>query len=94
MEGAAEDLLGAGVGTVVIKCGARGCYIRNREGAFWSPALENVTCVDTTGAGDSFVGGFLYGLSNDMPIEECARIANDCGAKAVQKVGATTWIMG
>ena len=92
VEEAAEDLLGAGVGTVVIKCGAKGCYIKSREKEIWAPAQENVTCVDTTGAGDSFVGGFLYGLSNGLPPEECARIANDCGAKAVQKVGATTWI--
>lgn len=92
VEEAALDLLNAGVGTVVIKCGARGCYIRSREREFWAPAQENVACVDTTGAGDSFVGGFLYGLSNDLPLEECARIANQCGAKAVQQVGATTWI--
>jgi len=93
VEEAAEDLLNAGAGTVVIKCGDKGCYIKRREGAFWSPARENVACVDTTGAGDSFVGGFLYGLSKDLPLEECARIANDCGARAVQKVGATTWIV-
>jgi len=92
VEGAAEDLLSAGVGTVVIKCGAKGCYIKNREREFWASAKQNVTCVDTTGAGDSFVGGFLYGLSNDLSLEECARIANDCGARAVQKVGATTWV--
>jgi len=94
VEEAARELLDAGVKTVVIKCGAKGCYIRTREGELWSPAQENVTCVDTTGAGDSFVGGFLYGLSNDLPIAECARIANGCGAKAVEQVGATTWITG
>ena len=92
VENAAQELLDAGVGTVVIKCGEKGCYIKNREREFWSPAREQVVCMDTTGAGDSFVGGFLYGLSNDCSLEECARIANDCGAKAVQKVGATTWI--
>ena len=91
-EEAAADLLNAGVGTVVVKCGQKGCYIANREGSFWVAAEENVTVVDTTGAGDSFVGGFLYALSNDLPIQECARIANSCGAKAVQKIGATAWV--
>lgn len=94
VEEAAQELLNAGVGTVVIKCGAQGCYIKNSEREFWVPAQENVSCVDTTGAGDSFVGGFLYGLSNDLPLEECARLANRCGAEAVQQVGATTWITG
>ena len=93
VEEAAQDLFAAGVKNVVIKCGAQGCYVRNGKGEFRFPALENIVCVDTTGAGDSFVGGFLYGLSNDLPLEECARIANECGAKAVQQVGATTWIM-
>lgn len=93
VEGAARALVDAGVGTVVIKCGGKGCYIRTAERAFWSPAVEGVACVDTTGAGDSFVGGFLYGLSSGWSLEDCAQKANECGAKAVQKVGATTWIM-
>lgn len=92
VEAAAQDLLDAGVGTVVVKCGAEGCYILNRQGAFRVPAEEAVACLDSTGAGDSFVGGFLYGLSQDLPLDECARLANRCGARAVEKIGATTWI--
>lgn len=92
VEAAAQDLLDAGVGTVVVKCGAEGCYILNRQGAFRVPAEEAVTCLDSTGAGDSFVGGFLYGLSQDLSLDECARLANRCGARAVEKIGATTWI--
>ena len=92
-EDAAEVLHGCGAGTVVVKCGARGCYVRSGERAFWSPAVENVSCVDTTGAGDSFVGGFLYGLANGWSIEECAAHANRCGARAVEKLGAVTWIL-
>ena len=94
VEEAAADLRRVVVGTVVVKCGARGCYITNEAGSFWVAAEENVTVVDTTGAGDSFVGGFLYALSQDLPLEECARTANACGAKAVQKIGATAWIAG
>ena len=93
-EEAAADLRRAGVGTVVVKCGARGCYITCEAGSFWVAAEENVTVVDTTGAGDSFVGGFLYALSRGLSLEECARTANRCGAGAVQKIGATAWIAG
>ena len=60
--------------------------------SFWHGCNAGVTVVDTTGAGDSFVGGFLYALSQDLPLEECARTANHCGAKAVQKIGATAWV--
>ena len=94
VEDAAADLLSAGVGTVVVKCGGKGCYITTRERSFWVPAEPGVTVVDTTGAGDSFVGGFLYALSQNLPLEECARTACACGAKAVQHIGATTWIAG
>ena len=66
--------------------------IRYREKAFWKPAVPNVTCVDTTGAGDSFVAGFLCGLSKGLALEACVELANQCGAKAVQKIGATSWI--
>lgn len=92
VEDAAEALLQTGVGTVVVKCGGKGCYVRSNSAAFWASAVENVHCVDTTGAGDSFVGGFLYGLANAFPLEECVRLANRYGAKAVEQVGATAWI--
>lgn len=91
--GAARALLEAGVGTVVVKCGGRGCLVMTREREFTLPAVAGVNCVDTTGAGDSFVGGFLWGLANDLPLEECAAQANLCGARAVEKVGATTWVL-
>ena len=94
VEEAAADLRRVGVGTVVVKCGPKGCYITNAQGSFWVPAEANVPVVDTTGAGDSFVGGFLYALSQDLPLVECARTANRCGAQAVQHIGATTWIAG
>jgi len=90
---AARMLSQAGVGTVVVKCGSRGCFIKRGEEEFTVPAVEGVRCVDTTGAGDSFVGGFLYGLANDLPLRECAVQANLCGARAVEKVGATTWVL-
>lgn len=91
-EEAAEVLLEAGVGTVVVKCGARGCYVKRADTSFWSPAVQGVTCMDTTGAGDSFVGGFLYGLAQELPLEDCVDLANRCGARAVEHIGATTWI--
>ena len=93
VEAAAEALLAAGAGTVVIKCGAKGCFVRHGGGAFWAPAVQGVDCVDTTGAGDSFVAGFLYGLANDLSLEECARKGNVCGARAVETIGAVTWTL-
>lgn len=92
VEGAAQTLRKAGVGNVIVKCGARGCYLESGESGGWIPAEPDVTCVDTTGAGDSFTAGFLYALSEGKGLKECAKFGNRCGAKAVQATGATEWI--
>lgn len=90
-ETAAEILRQTGVKNVIIKCGKRGCYVHSEKEAFYSPAVEGVDCVDTTGAGDSFAAGFIYGLSEGWDLRKCASYANRCGARAVAKVGATSW---
>ena len=91
-EEAAERLLEAGVKNVVIKCGARGCLVRNRRECYRVLAKPGVRCIDTTGAGDSFAAGFIYALSKGRTLRECAEYANACGARAVQVLGATGWI--
>lgn len=91
VEKTAEELINAGAGCVIIKCGAKGCYVREKQRGFWKPAAA-AECIDTTGAGDSFVAGFLYKLSEKCGIEECAEYANMCGARAVSTIGAAEWI--
>lgn len=90
-ERAAEILRAAGVKNVIIKCGRRGCYLENESQKMWMKPEKEVDPVDTTGAGDSFAAGFVYGLSEGWKIEKCAEFANTCGARAVSYLGATTW---
>lgn len=90
-EAAADEFLRGGAGTVIVKCGARGCYVKTGGAAYWVAAEPDVPCVDTTGAGDSFMAGFLSGLARELPLPDCVALGNRCGAKAVQHVGATTW---
>lgn len=93
VEEAAEVLKDSGAGTVVVKCGSRGCYLlEKKEKGIWIPAEKGIECLDTTGAGDSFAAGFLFALSEGKSTEECARYGNHCGARAVGVVGATEWI--
>lgn len=91
VEEAAQVLYEAGVKHVVIKGGARGCYLRSGAQRCWIPAVSGVKCVDTTGAGDSFAAGFVYALSGGRSFRECAQFANECGARAVSTVGAVEW---
>ncbi len=83
----AEFFLSKGVRNVVIKLGAKGASYRTRDHAGHVPGFS-VPCRDATGAGDSFVAGFLLGLSQDWEIERCVRFGNACGALSVTEVGA------
>ena len=78
----------AGAREVVVKLGAMGCFASTSEGDFYSPA-RCVEVVDTTGAGDCFVGGYLAGLFHGKPHREAAKLANYIGSLSVGRLGAT-----
>ena len=83
----AEALLAAGVKIVAVKLGAKGCYVTNGQEKRTIQPFK-VPVVDTTGAGDAFNAGFLYGLIQDKTLAECGRIANFVAAQSVTKMGA------
>ncbi len=88
---AAERFRQAGVKNCIIKCGAKGCYVKTAQEAFWVPSEESVDPLDTTGAGDSFAAGFLHALLEGRSLKDCARYGNHCGALCVGSMGAATW---
>jgi sugar/nucleoside kinase (ribokinase family) len=88
---AADVLLGSGVSLVVAKLGHRGCAIYGRE-EIVCPAFP-VDAIDTTGAGDCFVAGFLAARQQDLPLREVGRFANAVGALSVQQIGAVEGVM-
>jgi sugar/nucleoside kinase (ribokinase family) len=86
-EDQADEFLGYGAANVVIKLGKEGCLIKNRKMSKRVPGFQ-VEVIDTTGAGDNFVAGFIMGLSSGLEIEECARLGNAAGAITVQSLGS------
>ncbi|ADB57338.1 carbohydrate kinase family protein [Archaeoglobus profundus] len=76
---------------VVVKRGEEGCYIASNEGCYEVPA-HKVRVVDTTGAGDAFNAGFLYGLLRGKNLEECAKLGNYLASLCIQHVGARTYL--
>jgi len=75
---------------VALKRGKEGCLIKKREDFFLTiPAFE-VHVLDTTGAGDGFNVGFIFGLIEEKSIEEAGIIGNAVGALVIQKKGAMT----
>ncbi|HEY5641246.1 MAG TPA: adenosine kinase [Woeseiaceae bacterium] len=67
---------------------AKGSVILNRGRRIVQPATRVDRIVDTTGAGDAYCAGFLYGWSNDLPLERCAEYGTYCATKVIQQVGA------
>jgi ribokinase len=83
----ADIMIGRGVKIVAVKLGGKGCYVTDgREQHLIEPFKVNV--VDTTGAGDAFCAGFLYGLVNSKNLVECGRLGNFVASRCIMKMGA------
>lgn len=89
----AQELLSNGVGCVVVKKGVRGCTLYTKDMSFDVKAFKSNSVVDSTGAGDSFAAGFIYGLFNKMELRECAVFANAVASCCIECVGATEGII-
>lgn len=73
---------------VVVKVDADGCIGIDGDDYFFCPSIEEFKNVDSTGAGDAFLAGFMYGLFYDYPLKDCIEYGNITGGKAVTAVGA------
>ena len=71
----------------IVKVGAKGSYIKQGDTLLHIPA-EKVKPIDTTGAGDVYAAGFLYGYANNLPLSRCAEIGTLCAAQVIEEIGA------
>lgn len=85
----ARALLDAGAGTVVLKLGAAGCLLMDRQGAAQRVPARPAVVVDATGAGDCFAAGLMAGLWHGWPLVDAVRLGHVAGAACVAAVGAT-----
>ncbi len=83
----ADRLLDMGTKNVVITLGPKGLFFKNATEAIWMKALK-VRLVDTTAAGDAFMGALACGLADQLPIRKVLRFASGAGALATTKLGA------
>ena len=74
-------------GMIVLTLGAEGCCFRTESGIERVPAVP-VQATDTTGAGDSFVAGFIAGLIRGHSLSECVQLGCEIAAYAVTGTGA------
>jgi len=76
------------VPVVVITDGDRGALFADARGAEWIPAFAAKGVVDSTGAGDAFLGGFLAGEALGLSSVEAVKLGNASGAACVERLGA------
>jgi sugar/nucleoside kinase (ribokinase family) len=75
------------VDIAVVKIGSKGSLIKQGNHRIHIEAIES-TCVDTTGAGDLFASGFLYGLSKELPLERCGQLGAITAGHVIRTYGA------
>ncbi|MBE8539336.1 PfkB family carbohydrate kinase [Geoglobus acetivorans] len=79
-----------GVEIVAVKLGKEGCFVSDGGTEEFVKAFPS-NPVDTTGAGDAFNAGFLYGLQRNKDIVESAKIGNYVASKLIERVGARSY---
>lgn len=89
IKSAAVSLVHKGVQNLIVTMGDKGVLWMNAEKEVFIEA-EKVKAVDTTGAGDSFIGCFAHFVTKGSPVEDALQQANRYAAQAVQKRGTQT----
>jgi sugar/nucleoside kinase (ribokinase family) len=78
----------------IVKTGKDGSLIQSGRQTCRVPA-EKVNCIDTTGAGDLYAAGFLYGMLNNLDMSLCGEIGSILAGKVIEVIGAripdATW---
>lgn len=79
----------------VVKIGLKGSLIK-KDGKQYVVDVIPATRKDTTGAGDLYASGFLYGLTKNLTMEQCGKIGTILSGKVIEVIGAkmpaTTWV--
>jgi ribokinase len=86
----ARELRARGPSVVVVTLGAQGCVVAGEDGSTTRVGAPAVTAVDTTAAGDTFVGYLAAALGGGRPLHEAVRWATAAAALSVQRVGASS----
>ncbi|HAN43287.1 MAG TPA: adenosine kinase [Sphaerochaeta sp.] len=74
--------------TAIVKNGKKGSYISYQRKIYEVPVQGPETPVDTTGAGDTYASGFLYGLCHHMDVEKSGTIASTLAGQIIKQIGA------
>lgn len=84
-----EQLKQLNAGTVIVTLGAKGSAVLCSGQPVFIGAIKGINAIESTGAGDSYIGAFAYGIIHGMKEQEACRFAARVAAVTVTKIG--TW---
>ncbi|NOZ24193.1 MAG: sugar kinase [Planctomycetes bacterium] len=87
----AEFFRDNGCRNVGLKLGREGCYVRTGDVEVKVP-IYKVETIDSSGAGDCWIAGFLTGVINGWDVEKAAKFGNAAAAHCVQAIGCTAGV--
>lgn len=87
-ENKAVCLMAENTHIAALKVGKQGSFIAHNGKTINIEPVGDGAAVDTTGAGDLWASGFLFGLVNDFSLEKCGKLGSACGYEVCQVVGA------
>ena len=85
----ALEIIGKQCSIAIVKVGCRGSLIRKGTEEVKVDAIPVKKVLDTTGAGDYFSAGFLYGLTCGYSLEKCSKIGSILSGNVIQVIGTT-----
>jgi len=86
-EEAALDEISKLAEIAIVKIGRKGSLVKKGDKIIKVPCYK-VKAIDTTGAGDMYAAGFLYGLCKNYDLEKCGKLGAYVAAKVVEQIGA------
>ena len=88
LNGQEKENLNSIVDIAVVTSGSKGANIFKDNYKEFIPPINGLNVVDTTGAGDLFASGFLFGFSKNLTLYECGKLATTAASHIIQQYGA------
>ena len=88
LNGEKKEKVNSIVEIAVITNGPKGANIFKENNRIFVPPIHGLNVVDTTGAGDIFAAGFLFGFSRKLTLDDCGKLATQGASHIIQHYGA------
>ena len=88
LNGQEKENINSIVDIAVVTSGSKGANIFKENYKEFIPSIDGLNVVDTTGAGDLFASGFLFGFSKNLTLQNCGKLATKAASHIIQQYGA------